>query len=241
MSSEKGVVLVTGGTRGLGAAIAQAFQQVQYSVVSTYHRGKEQAKKFHQETQIPVQAWDITDPEACQQGVEAIEEVYGPIRVLINNAGIFSDGLIQDMTLAQWKQVLDVNLNGVFYMVKAVMKPMCQRKYGRIITIGSVNGSRSDKGIANYSASKAAILGLTRSIAQEGAPHGITANVVAPGYLRTGLTDNIDPSVLAKIIKGIPLRRLGTPEEVAALVVFVASSPFLTGATLPINGGQWMD
>lgn len=236
------VAVVTGGTRGIGAAICCALQQKNYHVIATYASNQQDAQAFFQRTNIPVYQWDIQDWKACEQGIATIENEHGPIEILINNAGICDDAMISRMTIDQWHKVINTNLNSVFYMCRNIIDSMCQRGYGRIVNIGSINGARSAKGISNYSASKSGITGFTKALACEVAQYGVTANIVAPGYIRTGLADTIPVVMLERIMKQIPLKRMGIPEEVAALVTFLISSAasFITGATFHINGGQWM-
>lgn len=237
------LALITGGTRGIGAALSRAFQSQGYRVVANYHCHHDQALHFHNQTHIPIVSWDVTDPKACEDSISHITKEYGEINVLVNNAGICDDAPLNQMTIEQWNRVIDVNLNAVFYMTRTVIKAMCQKGFGRIITIGSVNGYHSAQGLSNYSASKAGLVGLMHAIAHEGAPYGVTANMIAPGYIRTGLADQLPTEVLEKIMKSIPLKRFGIPEEVAAMAVFLASpsASFMTGSTLHMNGGQWMN
>ena len=237
------LALITGGTRGIGASLSRAFQAQGYGVIANYYSCHDQAIAFQKETHIPTMSWDVTDPKACQKAIDAITQKNGPIHILVNNAGICDDSPLSHMTIQQWNRVINVNLNAVFYMTKTVIHDMCQQGFGRIITIGSVNGYRSAKGLSNYSASKSALVGLTHAIAHEGAPYGVTANIIAPGYVRTGLAENLPTALLERIMKSIPLKRFGIPEEVAAMAVFLASpsASFMTGTTLHMNGGQWMN
>lgn len=236
-------VLVTGGTRGIGAAISKLFQRNDYQVIANYVSDTQKAQLFHEETRIPTYCWDVGDFEACAHWVNHIENSHGPIDILINNAGICDSALVSRMTLDQWHRVIRSNLDSVFYMSKLIVDGMCQRGYGRIISIGSMNGCRSEKGIANYSAAKAGLVGFTKALAHEVAPYGVTANVVAPGYVRTSLVEDLSPKILENIMKQVPLKRMGIPEEVAAAVFFLASSSaaFMTGTTLHLNGGHWMN
>ena len=237
------LALITGGTRGIGASLSRAFQSQGYRVVANYHCHHDHALHFQSETRIPTISWDVSDPKACEEAISRITKEYGEINVLVNNAGICDDAPLSQMTIEQWQRVIDVNLNGVFYMTRTVMDAMCKKGFGRIITIGSVNGYHSAKDLSNYSASKAGVVGLMHAIAHEGGPYGVTANMIAPGYIRTGLADNLPTELLEKIMKSIPLKRFGIPEEVAAMAVFLASpaASFMTGTTLHINGGQWMN
>jgi acetoacetyl-CoA reductase len=236
------VALVTGGSRGIGAAISTALKAAGYSVAANYAGNDEAAAKFKAETGIPVYKWSVADYDACAAGVKQVEADLGPIDVLVNNAGITRDAMFHRMTPQQWKEVIDTNLTGVFNMTHPVWPGMRDRKFGRIITISSVNGQKGQAGQANYSASKAGDIGFTRALAQEGARAGITVNVVAPGYIGTEMVRAIDEKVLnEKIIPQIPVGRLGEPEEIARCVVFLASDDagFISGSTLSANGAQF--
>ena len=236
------VALVTGGSRGIGAAISVALKAAGYKVAANYAGNDEAAAKFKAETGIPVYKWSVADYEACAAGIKQVEADLGPVEVLVNNAGITRDAMFHRMTPQQWKEVIDTNLNGVFNMTHPVWEGMRTRKFGRVITISSINGQKGQAGQANYSASKAGDIGFTRALAQEGARAGITVNVVAPGYIGTEMVKAIDEKVLnEKIIPQIPVGRLGTPEEIAACVVFLASdgAGFITGSTISANGGQY--
>ncbi|HEX2555412.1 MAG TPA: acetoacetyl-CoA reductase [Microvirga sp.] len=237
------VALVTGGTRGIGEAISIALKAAGYQVAANYAGNDEAANKFKAATGIPVYKWSVADYEACQAGIKTVEAELGPVDILVNNAGITRDAMFHRMTPAQWREVIDTNLNGVFNMTHPVWSGMRDRKFGRIITISSINGQKGQAGQANYSAAKAGDIGITKALAQEGARAGITVNVIAPGYIGTEMVKAIDEKVLnERIIPLIPVGRLGTPEEIARAVVFLASDEggFITGSTLSINGGQYM-
>jgi acetoacetyl-CoA reductase len=236
------VALVTGGSRGIGAAISKALKDAGHTVAATYGGNDEAAKKFTDETGIKTYKWSVADYEACASGIKQVESDLGPVEILVNNAGITRDAMFHKMTPQQWKEVIDTNLNGVFNMTHPVWGGMRDRKFGRIITISSVNGQKGQAGQSNYSASKAGDIGLTRALAQEGARAGITVNVVAPGYIGTDMVRAIDEKVLnERIIPQIPVGRLGEPEEIARCVVFLASDDagFITGSTISANGGQF--
>ncbi len=236
------VALVTGGSRGIGAAISIALKAAGYKVAAIYAGNDEAAAKFKAETGIPVYKWSVADYEACAAGIKQVEADLGPVEVLVNNAGITRDAMFHRMTPQQWREVIGTNLDGVFNMTHPVWSGMRDRKFGRIITISSINGQKGQAGQANYSAAKAGDIGFTRALAQEGARAGITVNVVAPGYIGTEMVKAIDEKVLnEKIIPQIPVGRLGTPEEIAKCVVFLASddSGFITGSTISANGGQY--
>ncbi len=236
------VALVTGGSRGIGAAISKALQEAGYTVAATYAGNDDAAKAFTEETGIKTYKWSVADYDACAAGIKQIEEEVGPIAVLVNNAGITRDAMFHKMTPQQWKEVIDTNLTGVFNMTHPVWSGMRDRKFGRIINISSINGQKGQAGQANYSAAKAGDLGFTKALAQEGARAGITVNAICPGYIATEMVKAIDEKVLNdKIIPQIPVGRLGEPEEIARTVVFLASDDagFITGSTISANGGQF--
>jgi acetoacetyl-CoA reductase len=236
------VALVTGGTRGIGEAISKALKGAGYSVAANYAGNDDAANRFKGETGIPVFKWSVADYEACAAGIKQVEAEVGPVDILVNNAGITRDAMFHRMTPAQWREVIDTNLNGVFNMTHPVWNGMRDRKFGRIITISSINGQKGQAGQVNYSASKAGDIGFTKALAQEGARAGITANVIAPGYIGTEMVRAIDEKVLnERILPQIPVGRLGEPDEIARAVLFLASDEggFITGSTLSINGGQY--
>ncbi|GHG15587.1 acetoacetyl-CoA reductase [Paracoccus aerius] len=236
------VALVTGGSRGIGAAISKALQEAGYTVVATYAGNDEAAKSFTEETGIKTYKWSVADYDACAEGIKRIEDEVGPIAVLVNNAGITRDAMFHKMTPQQWKEVIDTNLTGLFNMTHPVWSGMRDRKFGRIINISSINGQKGQAGQANYSAAKAGDLGFTKALAQEGARAGITVNAICPGYIATEMVKAIDEKVLSeRIIPQIPVGRLGEPEEIARTVVFLASDDagFITGSTISANGGQF--
>lgn len=237
------VALVTGGTRGIGAAISIALSGKGYQVIANYVGNKERAAQFSHEHNIPVYAWDISDYEASQDHIATIINTYGPIDVLVNNAGITWDGMFHKMTFEQWNRVINVNVNGVFNVTQAVINTMREKNYGRIINISSINGQKGQIGQVNYATSKAALFGFTKALAQEVAKKGITVNTIAPGYVDTDMVAKVDEAILDKIIAQIPVGRLGTAEEIAQAVLFLASeeASFITGSTLTINGGQYLN
>ena len=236
------VALVTGGSRGIGAAISMALKNAGYKVAANYAGNDEAAAKFKAETGIPVYKWSVADYDACAAGIKQVESDLGPVDVLVNNAGITRDAMFHKMTPQQWKEVIDTNLSGVFNMTHPLWSGMRDRKFGRVITISSINGQKGQAGQANYSASKAGDIGFTKALAQEGARAGITVNVICPGYIATEMVKAIDEKVLnEKIIPQIPIGRLGEPEEIARCVVFLASDEagLITGSTISANGGQY--
>ncbi|MBI1622264.1 beta-ketoacyl-ACP reductase [Aquamicrobium zhengzhouense] len=234
--------LVTGGSRGIGAAIAVALKNAGYKVAANYAGNDEAASNFNAETGIPVYRWSVADYDACAAGVAQVEADLGPVDVLVNNAGITRDAMFHKMTPQQWREVIDTNLNGVFNMTHQVWTGMRDRKFGRIITISSINGQKGQMGQANYSAAKAGDLGFTKALAQEGARAGITVNAICPGYIATDMVMAVPEKVRESIVAQIPVGRLGEPEEIARAVLFLASdeSGFITGSTLSVNGGQFV-
>ncbi|MDH3595090.1 MAG: acetoacetyl-CoA reductase [Rhodospirillales bacterium] len=237
------VALVTGGTRGIGAAISVALNAAGYKVAATYGGNDEAANKFKDETGIAVYKWDVSDFEACSAGVARVVADVGPVDVLVNNAGITRDTTLHKMTVDQWQAVISTNLDSLFNMTRNVIENMRANGFGRIISISSINGQKGQFGQANYSAAKAGLIGFTKAVAQENAAKGITVNAVAPGYIGTEMVRAVPEEVLkTKILPLIPVGRLGEPEEVAKCVVFLAADDagFITGATLSTNGGQYM-
>ncbi|MFH5772666.1 beta-ketoacyl-ACP reductase [Paracoccus sp. NGMCC 1.201697] len=237
------VALVTGGTRGIGAAISKALKDAGYVVAANYAGNDDAARAFSDETGIKVYKWSVADYDACEAGIRTVEAELGPVSVLVNNAGITRDAMFHKMTPQQWKEVIDTNLTGVFNMTHPLWSGMRDRKFGRIVNISSINGQKGQAGQANYSAAKAGDLGFTKALAQEGARAGITVNAICPGYIGTEMVRAIDEKVLnERIIPLIPVGRLGEPEEIARCVVFLASEDagFITGSTLSANGGQFV-
>ena len=234
--------IVTGGTRGIGAAISKALQQAGFTVAANYAGNDDAARSFTEETGIKTYKWSVADYDACAAGIKKVEDELGPVAVLVNNAGITRDAMFHRMTREQWQEVIDTNLSGVFNMTHPLWGGMRDRKFGRVINISSVNGQKGQAGQANYSAAKSGDIGFTRALAQEGARAGITVNVIAPGYIGTEMVRAIDEKVLnERIIPQIPVGRLGEPEEIARCVVFLASDEagFITGSTISANGGQY--
>lgn len=237
------VALVTGGTRGIGAAVSQALQTAGYRVAATYAGNAEAAKAFMSRTSILSYQWDIGDFDACAIGVKSVEASLGPIDVLVNNAGIVRDATLHKMSRTQWDAVIRTNLDGAFNMCRQVIDGMRTRRYGRIINISSINGQKGQFGQVNNSAAKAGELGFAKALALETDRLGITVNAICPGYIHTEMLDAVPRDVLEKsILPQIPVGRLGRPEEIARAVVFLAAeeASFITGSTLSINGGQYM-
>nr|CAD6599923.1 beta-ketoacyl-ACP reductase [Rhizobium sp. TCK] len=236
------VALVTGGTRGIGAAISVALAAAGFRVAASFAGNEEKAKVFGEETGIPVFKWDVSNYQECADGVARIEAEIGPVEVLVNNAGITRDGMFHKMTPEQWNEVIGTNLTGLFNMTHQVWGGMRDRGFGRIINISSINGQKGQMGQVNYSAAKAGDLGFTKALAQEGAAKNITVNAICPGYIGTDMVKAVPEKVLnERIIPQIPVGRLGEPEEIARCVVFLASDDagFITGSTLTVNGGQY--
>jgi acetoacetyl-CoA reductase len=235
------VAIVTGGTRGIGRAISDALMADGVKVAGIYHGNEEAAQAFRDAGGMAVKA-DVGDFAACQAAVAEVEAALGPVSILVNNAGITRDGFLHKMSEENWKAVIETNLNSLFNMSKAVVTGMRERGWGRIINISSINGQKGQLGQTNYSAAKAGVIGFTKALAYEGAAKGITVNAICPGYIATDMTSAMPEKVLESIIGGIPVGRMGEPEEIAALAAFLASdaAAFITGATLSANGGQYM-
>jgi acetoacetyl-CoA reductase len=237
------VALVTGGTRGIGAAVASALKAAGYSVAVNYAGNEEAAAQFTAASGIPAFKWDVSDFAACKAGVAEVEASLGPVEVLVNNAGITRDGMLHKMTPEQWGAVINTNLNSMFNMCRQVIEGMRERSFGRIVTVSSINGQKGQVGQTNYCAAKAGEIGFTKALAQENAKKGITVNAICPGYIATEMVKAMPQEVLDKnVLPLIPAGRLGEPDEVARCVLFLASdeASFITGSTLTANGGQYM-
>ncbi len=236
------VALVTGGTRGIGAAIAKALAAAGHKVAATFAGNEEKAKAFRQETGIAAYQWDVGDEAACADGVKKVAAEVGPIDILVNNAGITRDGWFHKMDHAAWSAVLKTNLDSMFTMTRPVIDGMRERNFGRIVNISSINGQKGQMGQVNYSTAKAGMIGFTKALALENARKGITVNCVCPGYTDTDMVAGVPEKALEGIIAQIPVGRLGKAQEIGALVVYLASdeAAFMTGAVLAINGGQYM-
>ncbi len=235
------VALVTGGTRGIGAAICKALKTAGYSVAANYAGNDGAAAAFTAETGIPTFKWDVSDFEACKAGIAEVTAKLGPIEVLVNNAGITRDGMLHKMSPENWHAVLNTNLSSVFNMCRNVIEDMRERGFGRIVNISSINGQKGQMGQTNYSAAKAGEIGFTKALAQEVARKGITVNAICPGYIATEMVLAVPKDVMEKsVLPQIPVGRLGQAEEIARCVVFLAADDagFITGSTLSANGGQ---
>lgn len=236
------VALVTGGTRGIGAAICTGLKDAGYTVAANYAGNDTAAEHFTSKTGIPNYKWSVGDYDQCVDGISRVEADLGPIEILVNNAGITRDAMFHRLTREQWNQVIDTNLHGLFNMTHPIYPAMRERGFGRIINISSINGQKGQAGQTNYSAAKAGDLGFTRALAQECASKGITVNAICPGYIGTEMVLAIPQKVLdEKIVPQIPVGRLGEPDEIARCVVFLASDDagFMTGSTMSPNGGQF--
>ncbi|HVJ32280.1 MAG TPA: acetoacetyl-CoA reductase [Terriglobia bacterium] len=236
------VAVVTGGTRGIGAAISSALKTAGYKVAANYCGNDDAAKAFHQQTGIPVYKFDVADFNQVKNAIAKITADLGPVDVVVNNAGITRDATMHRMTIEQWKEVVDTNLTSCFNMCRSVIDSMRERNFGRIVNIGSINGQAGQYGQVNYAAAKSGIHGFTKALAQEGAAKNITVNAIAPGYVDTDMVRAVPAAVLEKIVAKIPVGRLGKAEEIARGVLFLVADDagFVTGSTLSINGGQHM-
>ena len=237
------VAVVTGGTRGIGAAIAKALKGAGYSVAANYGGNDEAAQKFKSSTGIAVYKWDVGSYEACEAGLKQVATDIGPVEVLVNNAGITRDAMFHRMKPEQWSAVINTNLSSLFNMCRPVIEGMRERKFGRIVNISSINGQKGQMGQSNYSAAKAGEIGFTKALAQECARAGITVNAICPGYINTEMVQAVPKDVLEKsILPQIPVGRLGEPEEIARCVVFLAAdgAAFITGSTMTVNGAQYI-
>ncbi len=237
------VAVVSGGSRGIGAAISKALKSAGYEVAATYAGNDEAAQRFKAETGIAVFKWDVSDYEACAAGLKSVEAELGPVDVLVNNAGITRDAPFHRMKPENWYAVINTNLNSLFNMTRPVIEGMRERGFGRIVNISSINGQKGQFGQTNYAAAKSGDIGFSKALAQENAAKGITVNVIAPGYVATEMVLAVPAEVLAsKVLPQIPVGRLGEPDEVARCVLFLVSEEagFITGATLSVNGGQYM-
>lgn len=237
------IAVVTGGTRGIGAAISAGLKEQGFNVAATYAGNEERAREFSEANEIPVYKFDVSDFAQCQEGISRIcEDLGGPVEVLVNNAGITRDGTLHRMEPDTWQAVLDTNLGSCYNMSRCVIDTMRDNSYGRIVNVGSINGQAGQYGQVNYAAAKSGIHGFTKALAQEGAAKGITVNAIAPGYVDTDMVRSVPPNVLEKIVAKIPVGRLGKAEDIARAVAFLVADDagFITGATLSVNGGQHM-
>ena len=235
MTSDLKVALITGGNRGIGLAIANKFKADGYQVVVTYRSGNPPAD-------FDSVVMDVTDSESVNAGIATIEKKYGRIDVLVANAGITKDGLVMRMSDADFDSVIDTNLNGAFRVARACTRGMMKQKSGRMIFIGSVVGMLGSAGQVNYAATKSGLIGMARSFARELGSRGITANVVAPGFVDTDMTSVLDETRKAEIVAAVPLGRFCSADEIAGVVAFLASpeAAYISGAVIPVDGGLGM-
>ena len=235
------VALVTGGSRGIGAAISIALKNEGYKVAATYAGNDEAASKFSGETGINTYKWNVANYEESAEGLNQVQADLGPIDTVVANAGITRDAPFHKMTPEQWNQVVDTNLTGVFNTVHPLWPAMREQKFGRVIVISSINGQKGQFAQVNYAATKAGDLGIVKSLAQEGARNGITANAICPGYIATDMVMAMPEKAIEATIAQIPTGRLGEPEEIARCVVFLASKDagFINGSTISANGAQF--
>lgn len=237
-------VLVTGGTRGIGRAIVRAFADAGANVAFTYRSSIDVASALvealeEQGTEALALQGDVADLNTAQAHVDAVLDRWEALDVLVNNAGITRDGLLLRMTEEDWDAVLDTNLKGVFNFSKAAYRPMMRQQSGSIVNISSVVGTTGNAGQTNYAASKAGIIGFSKSLAKELGSRNVTVNVVAPGYVKTDMTEELDEDTQASILEAVPLDRLAEPSEIADAVLFLASpaAAYITGHVLHVNGG----
>ena len=236
------IAIVTGGSRGIGAAVSKALKASGYTVAATFSSNDQKAEEFTEETGIKTYRWDVADYDACASGISKIESDLGFVDILVNNAGITRDAPFHKMTRDQWTDVMRTNLDGVFNMTHPIWPGMRNRKFGRIINISSINGQKGQFAQTNYSAAKAGDIGFTKALAQEGARAGITVNAICPGYIATEMVMAVPEKIRDSIVAQIPVGRLGQASEIARCVMFLASdeASFITGTTLTANGGQYM-
>ncbi len=240
--SAKKIALVTGGTRGIGASISQYLEKHGFHVIANYHSNDEAAEKFKAENKVDISKFDVANFAQVQEKVAEIIEQHGTIHVLVNNAGITKDGFLHKMSENDWDAVIDTNLKSAFNMTRAVITKMRDQEFGRIINISSINAQKGQMGQTNYCAAKAGLIGFTKALALEGARKNITANVICPGYIETDMTGAIPAEILSEIIRSIPAGRMGKPEEIGAMVSYLASdeASYTTGAVFSVNGGQYL-
>lgn len=236
------IAVVTGGVRGIGRGIAIGLKQAGYTVIATYQSNDSFAKELHADYGIDILKFDVSDFNSCEMAIKTIKDRYGSVHVLVNNAGITKDAALHKMSIDQWQAVIRTNLDSVFNMSRLVIEDMRAASFGRIINISSVNAQKGQAGQTNYCASKAGVLGFTKALALETSGKGITVNAIAPGYIDTDMVRAIPEAILDKIISLIPMQRLGTVDEVAKMVQYLASdeAAYITGSTISLNGGQYM-
>ena len=236
----EGCALVTGASRGIGAAVAAALAEDGWPVGLGYRSGADGAQRVADKiaaaggTAMPVPG-DVSDPDAVEGVFSALESAFGPVLVLVNNAGVRADGLAVQLDDDEWSRVLDTNLSAAFRLTRRAVRGMIRQRFGRVVNVASVVGPKANAGQANYAASKAGLIGLTRTVAVEVARRGVTVNAVAPGFIETDMTEGLPPDLL----NAVPARRAGSPQDVADCVRFLASDQagYVTGTTLTVDGG----
>jgi 3-oxoacyl-[acyl-carrier protein] reductase len=240
------VALVTGASQGIGRAcaleLAKAGATLAVSDINEVKLAEVAAEIEALGGQAAAFRLDVSNQESIEAGAKAVLEKFGKVEILVNNAGITRDGLMMAMKRSDWDLVLNINLTGAFLLSQALLRPMIKNRWGRIVNMASVVGRAGQAGQVNYAASKAGLIGLTRSLAREVASRGITVNAVAPGYIETPMTAVLDEKVSAAMLAQIPLGRRGTPEDIAQAVAFLASdaASYITGHVLDVNGGMFM-
>lgn len=245
MNLENKIALITGGSRGIGKEIALELAKLGVNIAISYVNNLEKAMKVIEEIRgygvkaIAIQA-NVSIEKDVMQMVKTIEKELGAIDILVNNAGITKDNLLIRMKTEEWEEVMDVNLKGTFLCTKGVSRGMMKKRYGKIINITSVVGIIGNPGQGNYSASKAGVIGFTKSVAKELASRGIRVNAIAPGFIETDMTDVLNDEIKETMIDAIPLNSLGKPTDIANLVVFLASkkSDYITGQVINVDGGM---
>jgi acetoacetyl-CoA reductase len=236
------IAVVTGGIRGIGRGISIQLKKAGYTVIATYQSNDAFAKELNTDFGVDILKFDVSDFKSCEMAINTIKDRYGPVQILVNNAGITKDSTLHKMSIEQWQDVIRTNLDSVFNMCRLVIEDMRSANFGRIINISSVNAQKGQAGQTNYCAAKAGILGFTKALALETSGKGITVNAIAPGYIDTDMVRAIPDVILDKIIALIPMQRLGTVDEVAKMVQYLASdeAAYITGSTISLNGGQYM-
>ena len=244
--NKKKVAVVTGASRGIGRAIALELASRGAAVVINYNGSEERAKEVQKEIEekggeAEIRQWNVADFAACEKAVKDIVKTHGSIDILVNNAGLTRDNLFIRMSDEDWQLVLDVNLSAGFKLAKAAIRGMMKRRYGRIIGIASVVGVMGNAGQANYSASKAGMIAMNKCLAQEVGSRGITVNSIAPGFIRTPMTDVLPDDVKAQLLNKIPEGKLGEAQDIANAVAFLASpgAGYITGQVIAVNGGMY--
>ncbi len=240
------VAYVTGGMGGIGTAICQRLHKEGYTVVAGCGPSRDSDKWLGEQKALgfrfDVSVGDVSDWDSTVEAFKKVKTAHGPVDVLVNNAGITKDGVFRKMSRSDWSGVIDTNLNSLFNVTKQVIDDMCDRGFGRIINISSVNGQKGQFGQTNYSTAKAGIHGFTMALALEVASKGVTVNTVSPGYIGTDMVKAIRPDVLEKIVGTVPVKRLGTPDEIGSIIAWIASDEggYATGSDFSLNGGLHM-